>query len=365
MKRTNTAKWIESVGRWQINVQKDGIRKTFVSSKPGRTGQAEANRKADQWLDDGISNVKIKVKQASEQYINNLKISTSKSHWQQYDSIFRNHVIPQIGSVRVENLSEQHLQLVINKAYSKGISKKYLMNIRACLMSFVKFCRKSKMTTLFPEDLIIPREAKASEKHILQPSDLKTLFTEDTTLFNGKLQRDLLIYAYRFHVLTGLRPGELIGLKWSDIKDNTVYLRRSINTFGETTTGKNCNAQRNFALNMFTTAILSEQQKLLGEMNIHSEYVFCRQDGEPLQSKYYYDRWKVYRNVHNMPPVTPYELRHTFVSAVKSLPEGYLKNLVGHSKNMDTYGTYSHEMDGDMSETATLVQNIFEQILQL
>lgn len=39
MKRTNTAKWIESRGRWQINVQKDGIRKTFVSSKPGRTGQ--------------------------------------------------------------------------------------------------------------------------------------------------------------------------------------------------------------------------------------------------------------------------------------------------------------------------------------
>ena len=363
MKRTNTAKWIESAGRWQINVQKDGIRKTFVSSKPGRTGQAEANRKADQWLDDGISNAKIKVKQASEQYIDNLKISTSKSHWQQYDSIFRNHVIPQIGNVRVENLNEQHLQIVINKAYSKGISKKYLMNIRACLMSFVKFCRKNKLTTLFPEDLIIPREAKASEKHILQPSDLKTLFAENTTLFNGKPQRDPLIYAYRFHVLTGLRPGELIGLKWSDIKNDTVYLRRSINTLGETTTGKNRNAQRNFALNIFTTAILSEKKKLLDELDVHSEYVFCRQDGEPLQNKYYYKRWKAYRDFHNMPPVTPYELRHTFVSAVKSLPEGYLKNLVGHSKDMDTYGTYSHEMNGDMQETAVLVQNIFEQIL--
>lgn len=363
MKRTNTAKWIESAGRWQINVQKDGIRKTFVSSKHGRTGQAEANRKADQWLDDGVTNVKAKVTQSYEQYINNLKISTSKSHWQQYDSIFRNHIIPQIGNVRVENLNEQHLQTVINKAYSKGVSKKYLINIRACLMSFVKFCRKNKLTTLFPEDLIIPREAKEREKYILQPNDLKTLFEEDTTLFSGSPQRDPLIYAYRFHVLTGLRPGELIGLKWSDIKNDTVYLRRSVNTFGETTTGKNRNAQRNFALNKFTAAILSEQQKLLDELNIHSEYVFCRQNGELLQSGYYYKRWKVYRDFHNMPPVTPYELRHTFVSAVKSLPEGYLKNLVGHSKNMDTYGTYSHEMNGDMKETAVLVQSIFEQIL--
>lgn len=363
MKRTNTAKWIEKAGRWQINVQKDGIRKTFVSSKHGRTGQAEANRKADQWLDEGISNTKIKVKQAYEQYIDNLKSTTSRSHWGQYDSIFRIHIIPQIGNVRIENLNEQHLQTVINKAYSKGLSKKSLMNIRSCLMAFVKYCRKSKMTTLFPEDLIIPREAKESEKHILQPNDLKTLFSDDITLFNGSPQFDPLIYAYRFHVLTGLRPGELIGLKWSDVKDDTVYLRRSVNSFGETTTGKNHNAQRNFALNVFTKKILAEQQKLLDDTDIHSEYAFCKQDGEPLSSGYYYKRWKAYRDFHDMPPVTPYELRHTFVSAVKSLPEGYLKNLVGHSKNMDTYGTYSHEMNGDMKETAALVQGIFEHIL--
>lgn len=363
MKRTNTAKWIESCGRWQINVQKDGIRKTFVSSKRGRTGQAEANAKADRWLDDGIIDTKTKVKQAYEQYMDNLKISTSKSHWQQYDSIFRHHINPQIGTVRIENITEQHLQNVINKAYSKGISKKYLMNIRACLVSFVKFCRKNKLTTLLPEDLIIPREAKVCEKHILQPEDLKTLFADDTTLYNGSPQPDPLIFAYRFHVLTGLRPGELAGLKWSDIRDGNVYLRRSINTHGETTTGKNQNAQRNFALNLFTFAILSEQKKQLDELGINSEYVFCRRDGEPLHSKHYYDRWKVYRNYHSFPPVTPYELRHTFVSAVKALPEGYLKRLVGHSKDMDTYGVYSHEMDGDMQETAVLVQDIFKQIL--
>ncbi len=61
----------------------------------------------------------------------------------------------------------------------------------------------------------------------------------------------------RFHVLTGLRPGKLAGLKWTDIKDGTVYIRRSINQLGETTTGKNHNAQRNFALNIFTSSAIS------------------------------------------------------------------------------------------------------------
>lgn len=41
--RTNTAKWLEKQNRWQIAVQKDGVRKTFTSSRPGREGQREAN----------------------------------------------------------------------------------------------------------------------------------------------------------------------------------------------------------------------------------------------------------------------------------------------------------------------------------
>ena len=52
-KRTNTARWTGKM--WRIDVQHDGTRKSFYSSRPGRTGQREANAKADAWLDDGIN----------------------------------------------------------------------------------------------------------------------------------------------------------------------------------------------------------------------------------------------------------------------------------------------------------------------
>ena len=52
-KRTNTARWTGKM--WRIDIQHDGQRKSFYSSKPGRTGQREANAKADAWLDDGIN----------------------------------------------------------------------------------------------------------------------------------------------------------------------------------------------------------------------------------------------------------------------------------------------------------------------
>ena len=51
--RTNEAAWLEKSGRWSIKVQRDGERKQFTSSKPGRKGKLEAERKADEWLEKG------------------------------------------------------------------------------------------------------------------------------------------------------------------------------------------------------------------------------------------------------------------------------------------------------------------------
>ena len=47
---------------------------------------------------------------------------------------------------------------------------------------------------------------------------------------------------------------------------------------------------------------------------------------------------------------SPYELRHTFVSIAKALPEGLLKTIVGNSEDMDTLGTYVHEVIGEVEK---------------
>lgn len=306
--RTNTATWLPNQQRWQINVQKNGVRRSFTSSKPGRTGQREANAKADAWLDDGISNTRMLVEAAYPQWIGELKLTTSRSNWEPIQSRWNVWVRPVIGRRRVGDLTEQQLQAIINKGFAGGLSKKYLSNMCTDLTMFCKWLRLSKMSTLRPEELHVPKGARSKEKEILQPEDLRTLFEVDTTILDGKLIEDSYVNAYRFSVVTGLRPGELIGLSWKDVKGGRVKIRRAINTRGEETRGKNDNAVRAFALTDSAAAILQAQKKLTGGQ----ESVFgisC----EDTYRKY----WRRYCEANGLHYVPPYNLRHTFVSLAK------------------------------------------------
>ena len=151
--RVNTATiWMESSQRWRINVQKDGVRRSFYSSKPGRNGQREANRKADAWLDDGIEDQRVKVGAAYLKFLEGKRQTTSRSNWAPMMSRWTNHISSVIARKQVSALTEQDLQDVLDRAYARSkLTRKTLMSLQTDLYSFMKYCRKARLTTLFPE----------------------------------------------------------------------------------------------------------------------------------------------------------------------------------------------------------------------
>ena len=363
-RRTNTAVWLEKYKRWQIKVQKDGIRKTFTSSTPGRTGQRDCNKKADEWLDDGIENNNKKVSEFIKIFLDYLETNKSKSDYELCEKCMRIYIKPSIGAIKLDRLTEQHLQNVIDISYKdKKLSKKTLENIRYVINKFIKYLRRNKMSKLYLEGLEIPKQARIKQKIILQPDSLKTLFTVNTQLRYGKQVLCFYIYAFRFAVITGLRPGELLGLMWSDIKGNQILASRSHNVYGEITEGKNINAQRTFALPELAVLILDLQREMLKEKGIKSDFVFPDEYGEITTQNIFYKRWVKYRDSNKLDGASPYGLRHTFVSISKSLPIELLQPVVGHSKNMDTLGVYSHEIQSEKEKTAQLINEIFSKII--
>lgn len=363
-KRTNTATWSEKEQRWTVRVQRDGKRRAFHSSTPGRRGQREANAKADAWLDDHLVAPHTKASVLYAGWIESLKATTSKDHWRQYDGFGRNYILPQVGTRQVGSLTEIHLQAIIDAAYENGLTnKKTLSNLRGCLSAFLKYARRAKATSLRLEGLTIPKGAVSGNKQVLRPRDLAALLDNDFTLYRGREVKELYANAYRFEVLTGLRPGEVIGLRKTDLLNGVLYVRGSINRYGERTTGKNENAVRSFVLHPLAMQVLARQDALLKEFGIVSPVLFPNELGLPIAQATYYKRWVAYRDHLGLAKVSPYELRHTFISVCKRLPKGLLEPVVGHSEDMDTFGVYGHPMGEDPTETAALIGDAFRALL--
>ena len=108
--------------------------------------------------------------------------------------------------------------------------------------------------------LAIPREAKVGERKILQPDQLKLLFAVDWIAHRGHKEQCFYIHAWRLFVLTGLRRGEMCGIRWEDIQDNVLHVSRSITSTQTVTGGKNENARRYVVLSDHMRAEIEEQK---------------------------------------------------------------------------------------------------------
>ena len=263
------------------------------------------------------------------------------------ESIGRNYLLPVLGDEKLCKLTLQDFQSLLFNATKKNgepLSKKTLSNIRGALVNFSKFCEGAKIMDVPMTMLKTPKGRPRVGKVILQPDQARRLMTE--------FDDDWYINLWRWMMCTGMRPGEALGLRWSDIHDGLVTISQSVNYRNRITEGKNENARRVFGLNSILEGILNDQKNRTWRLN--SEYVFCNHAGKVSKQTTTKNSWdRISREMGS--ETTPYGLRHTFISYMaQSLPDQALKDLVGHSLNTDTYGIYRHAVNGEQERIAQM-----------
>ena len=370
--RKNEAAWMESQQRWQIKVQHNGDRKTFYSTKPGKKGKVEAEKKADAWLQTGLHNGSQRLKTVWEAFCAREKeIHGDKADgYRKAECFGRLYIIPRLGGKRMDSITAQDWQDVIDYAYAeRGLAHKSLENIRGSITAFWKFCRRSEINFRQPVDpLTIPYSAKRGEKISLQESDVRILFSVDGYIAhcgNGRTRyyRSHYINMWRFMVATGLRPGEAIGLTWKSVNGDVLTITRSINVHDVETQGKNDNARRQLVLPPIAQAVLADQAAYLKKMGIKSAMIFPALDGGPARQDSAYGSWVKYRSALGISASTPYEMRHTFISLNPNLPDAIIRPIIGHSSRMDTRRVYGHITDAQKVEAAATINANLAAIL--
>ena len=211
--RTNTAVWVESRQRWQINVQKDGCGQNLHQreARPYRPARDLRIRKADEWLEHSVVSTSTKVDGALPSVFGVQAGHHQSSNCRPMEGRWRNKIQPLIGQKSIGRLTDGDLQQVLDRALAGGYSRKSLQNLRADLCAFLKWARRNRYTTLTGEDLEISKAAQRGQKRILQPKDVLILFNVDTTTIRKNKAVEDYINAYRLEVLKACAPGRSTG----------------------------------------------------------------------------------------------------------------------------------------------------------
>lgn len=343
--------------RWRIRVMREGRSFSFSSSVPGAKGRKEVQRKYDQWFYGEASGFKT-VGQVAHEFLEDVKARRGETSeaYTQYERYIRLYIAPKLAQRKISKVTLRDWQSVINEATgsNKALSEKTLKNLRGIIKGIIKFGYEDYQCELLRGNLYIPKGHSRKEKEILQKDDARRLLEESDLWYHP---------LFCFLLLTGMRPGEALGLQVNDVHGSIVTIKRSVNAAGQITEGKNENARRVVPIGNLTRAILDKTIQRNIENKLQTEWIFCSPDGSMGNQSTMRNHWEKLKKERNLPG-TVYSLRHTFISMMKNvLPEQSIKDIVGHSVSMTTFETYGHFVDGDQQRAAEIIDLTFGQNL--
>ncbi len=364
-KRANASipQWIEPEQRWRYRVVIDGTRRSFYSSNPSeKAGPAECRRKAGLAKSGQIDPTMVQLEKAWADYLEDIKKRKgldSNAYLTAYQ-VGKAQILPKLGKKPISDITDQDWQEILyakpqRAGRSAPLSRKTLMNIRGEIMLFAKYAKKKRLIDHKPEDLEIPATAEYVGRQILQPEQLLAFLLDDDDKY-------VYLGAWQLSCVTGLRPGEAYGLQDSDTADGVLDIKRAINARNKLTRGKNTNAQRDMLETEISGLILARQKARKLRWQVVSPWLFCdKQAGQPNARSAYYE-WEKYRIERGLVGVSPYSMRHTFVTYVYDKEKRkLLQQALGHSATMNTE-RYKHQLDADKVRMAETIDEAFSDI---
>lgn len=303
-----------------------------------------------------------------------LRASTHES----YSANVRLHIAPAIGSVRLQGLTPAMLNALYAELASERqvagrtrqpLSPRTILYIHATIRRALADAVSWDLITRNPADRATPPSAR-----VARGQQMRTWTAAQLRIFLEHVVEDRLYAAWRVSGTTGMRRGEVLGLRWRDVDLDAA--RCSV--FQTLITGKGAprvsepktaSGRRNVALDPQTVVALrthrgrqAAEQIALGPAYEDSELVFCHEDGSPIWPRSFSRWFDLHVEKAKLPKIRLHDLRHTH--ATLALAAGIHPKVVserlGHSTVGITLDTYSHAIPAMQEDAAVRVAALIE-----
>src|ERR687897_1111956 len=283
---------------------------------------------------------KIPVEQYLHTWLTGIKGTVRQRTWERYEQFVRVHLVPAFGGIKLGNLSRAHLKTL--HASKTDLSPTTIRHLHAAIH---KALDEAVADNLIPRNVAtnikLPKMRK-KEIHPLNPDQAKAF------LEAARGDRYEALYVLAIHY--GLRRGELLGLKWSDLQGSTLQGRR---TMSETRIGrieeetKNGKGRRIELSEKALDALRNHRRQQVRVKD--SEYIFPSTTGTPTNSSnLMYRSFKPTLKRAGLPQIRFHDLRHTCATIrfMKGQHPKRVQELLGHASIAMTLDIYSHVIPG-------------------
>jgi integrase len=292
--------------------------------------------------------------------------SVRESTYSRDKYLITNHVKPALGRVKLKNLGAMHLQRLYREKRDAGLSASTVQKVHHILHKALAQAVRWDLIARNPTDNAKAPTPTSKEMHPLSASEARKLLEA--------AGGDRLEALYVLAIHTGMRRGELLGLKWSDVdlENSRIGIRRTLTrtdggkryTLGDPKTKRShrtvrITPQAVEALRRHLTNQMEEMERL-GDIYIDQGLVFTTEVGTPINPSNLRQRsFAPLLERAGLPRITFHDLRHTCASLLfqKNVHPKLVQELLGHASVAITLDTYSHMLPGMGDQAAVAMEN--------
>lgn len=209
-------------GRWHAYITLEGDKRKYFYGKT-RSEVAGRLKEAQRQLDTGLQflDERQTVEQYLDGWIETAKLQIRASTWRRYSDFVRVHLVPGLGRIPLAKLTAQHVQLFYTRKLGEGLSHSTVHHIHGVLHRALKDALLMGLVQRNVSDMV--RAPRRSNR------EMATLSDSQAKQFLAAVKDDRFAALYVLALTTGMREGELLGLRWQDLDLDRATLQVRMN----------------------------------------------------------------------------------------------------------------------------------------
>ena len=296
-------------------------------------------------------------------WLEDVRDTVRPTTFERYEQIVRKHIIPMLGRNKLKDVTPTHV---------RGLYKEKLESLSPRTVQYIHVTLHKALKQATADDLIPRNVTEAVKAPQVHREEMHPLSPDQVKILLDAARGDRLEALYVLAIQTGLRQGELLGLKWEDVdlEAGTLQVRRTLATAKGgpvLTIPKTKSSRRSVKLTRSAIeALRSHLERQLEEIDKagslwqENGLIFASESGKPLDRRYLTSRrFKALLKRAGLPRVRFHDLRHTCATLLlgRNVNPKIVSELLGHASVAITLDIYSHVVPNMRDQAAAAMED--------